>query len=124
MIKTDYYAKLAYMMSKARTDAKLSQKEMAVKMNVCANTIKNWEGLATVPDAVQVIMWFEALQLNIVEYFLIAFVCSNPVDEILKTTVQQLSAEHKQALYELHKIYGLDTLIVLLKIEIEVLNEK
>ena len=64
MVKTDYYEKLAYMMSKARTDAKLSQKEMAVKMNVCANTIKNWEGLATVPDAVQVIMWFEALQLN------------------------------------------------------------
>lgn len=124
MMNTQYNEKLATMLGKARCDARLSQREMAIRMNVCEKTIKHWESLVTVPDAAQVIRWFDVLHLNILEYFLAEFIAENTLDEKLKASVLKLSDDHKQKLYELDSIYGLDVLIDLIKKEIEVLNEK
>lgn len=124
MTTYEFYMKVANMLAKSRNDANKSQVQMADLLGVNKKTILNWENGHNRPDPVMLIKWFQVLHLDIIEYFLIEFKGNNILNDLLVAMVLKLSDEHKKALYELDKVYGLENLIDLLKKEIEVLHEE
>ena len=124
MTNNEYREKIRDMLVQARIDANRSQAYVADAIGVCERTVQNWEACISAPEPYQIVKWFDTLHVDIVEYYLIVFGCCNPLDDILKSIVQRLSAEHKDALYNIHKTYGLEKIIDLLCKEIEVLKNE
>ena len=124
MTNNEYREKIRDMLVQARIDANRSQAYVADAIGVCERTVQNWEACVSAPEPYQIVKWFDTLHADIVEYYLIVFGCCNPLDDILKSIVQRLSAEHKDALYNIHKTYGLEKIIDLLCKEIEVLKNE
>ena len=124
MTNNEYREKIRDMLVQARIDANRSQAYVADAIGVCERTVQNWEACVSAPEPYQIVKWFDTLHADIVEYYLIVFGCCNPLDDILKSIVQRLSVEHKDALYNIHKTYGLEKIIDLLCKEIEVLKNE
>ena len=126
MTNNEYQEKIKDMLVRSREDAMKSQKQMSDMIGVHERTIQNWEACVSQPDPSQIIKWFDVLHADIIAYYLMIFDCCNPLDTMLNTIILRLPAEYKEALYKLHKIYGLEALIDLRNKEIEVLllNEK
>ena len=60
----------ALMLSSARTEAGVTQRQMAQAVGVGERTIKNWEAGTSCPDLIQLLTWFRACGLNPVRYIL------------------------------------------------------
>ena len=124
MTNSEYQDKIRDMLVQARVDANRTQAYMAEAIGVCERTVQNWEACISSPEPYQIIKWFDILHADIIEYYLIVFNCCNCIDNTLKNITLRLSAEHKEALYTIHKTYGLELIIDLLLKEIEVLKSE
>ena len=124
MTNYEYQEKIRDMLVRARIDANKSQAYMANVIGVEERTVQNWEACSSNPKPYHIIKWFDSLHADIVEYYLIVFGCCNQLDETLKSIIMRLPVEYKDALYSLHKTYGLELIIDLLLKEIEVLKNE
>ncbi len=62
--------KLAFMLSSARANAGKSQKFMAQALGKSIGTIQNWESGIGAPNIIDMMEWFEILNINPLKYFL------------------------------------------------------
>lgn len=69
-MKTLTIEKLALILATSRTNANISQKQMANKLGKSVGTIKNWESGYATPNLIDTLDWFDVLGINPLAYML------------------------------------------------------
>lgn len=93
---TDYVNRLADLLAGARSQAGVSQAQLAKEMGIAKKTVQNWEAGISIPTLLQTIEWFHVLGINPFPHFQ-AFLYPG----ILDTTSVEKSEE--DARKELHR---------------------
>lgn len=66
----NYQDKFAEMLRKSRADSGLSQKEVAKRLGISRTTVQNWESGYSCPTQLEGFLWFRALGLQPLPYYL------------------------------------------------------
>lgn len=95
---------IAYILTKSRIDAGLSQEDISAKIDVSKRTVQYWESGMTIPKVDQAALWFKACNVSPYPY-LSAIVTQSvksdddqEVTEVLESVTRSLPIESKKQL--------------------------